>query len=85
MRLGRLRRGTAIFLIVFALFDMTVVDMFFPQLCVDEQASLSINSPVQAADNSVGKIAGDLMAGADHDSQPDQDSHQSSADEDCFC
>jgi hypothetical protein len=85
MRLGRLRRGIAIFLIAFAFFDMTVIDMFFPQLCVDEQTSQSVNSPVDATDKPTGKIAGDLTAGANHDSQPDQDSRQSSADEDCFC
>ena len=84
-RLGRLRRGIAIFLVAFAFFDMGVVDVFFPQLCVDEQTSQSINSPVKAADNSAGKISDDLMAVRNHDSQPDQDSHQSSADEDCFC
>jgi hypothetical protein len=85
MRLGRLRRGIAIFLIAFAFFDMTVIDMFFPQLCVDEQTSQSINSSLDATDKSDRKIADDLMVISSHDSQPDQDSHQSSADEDCFC
>jgi hypothetical protein len=55
MRLRRLRRGIAIFLIAFVFFDMTVIDMFFPQLCVYEQASLSINSPVDATDKPTGK------------------------------
>ncbi len=85
MRLRRLRRGIAIFLVAFAFFDMAVVDVFFPQRCVDEQTSQSINSPVESTDKLTGKIADNLWAISNHDSQPDQDSHQSSADEDCFC
>jgi hypothetical protein len=85
MRLRRLRRGIAIFMVAFAFFDMTVVDMFFPQLCVDEQTSQSINSPVAATDNSTGKIPDDLTVVSNRNSQPDQDSQQFSSDEDCFC
>jgi hypothetical protein len=85
MRLRRLRRGIAIFLVAFAFFDMAVVDMFFPQRCGDEQTSQSINSPADATDKSTRKIAEDLLVVSNRDSQPDQDSHQSSADEDCFC
>jgi hypothetical protein len=85
MRLRRLRRGIAILMVAFAVFDMAVIDMFFPQLCVEEQTSQSINSPVDAADKSTAKIADDLTAIISHDSQSDQDSHQSSVDEDCFC
>jgi hypothetical protein len=85
MRLDRLRRGIAIFLVAFAFFDMGVVDVFFPQLCGDEQAPRSISSPVESTDRSTGKAADNLMAVSNQDSQPDQDSHQSQADEDCFC
>jgi hypothetical protein len=85
MRLRRLRRGIAIFMVAFAFFDMAVVDMFFPQLCVDEQTPQFISSPIDTTDNSAGKIADNLTAVSNHDSQPDQDSHQSSTDEDCFC
>jgi hypothetical protein len=85
MRLRRLRRGIAILMVAFAVFDMAVIDMFFPQLCVEEQTSQSINNPVDAIDKSTEKIADNLMAVSNRDSQPDQDSHQSSTDEDCFC
>lgn len=85
MRLDRLRRGIAIFLVAFAFFDMGVVDVFFPQLCGDEQTPQSINSPVESTDRSTGTAADNSMAVSNHDSQPTQDSHQSPADEDCFC
>ena len=87
-RLHRLRRGIAIFLLAFATFDMTVVDVFSPQSCSDEQTSQtsqSTNSPEKSADTSTGIIADNLMEPENHESQPKQDSHQSSADEDCFC
>jgi hypothetical protein len=85
MRLRRLRRGIAIFMVAFAFFDMVVVDMFFPQLCGDDQTSQFISGPVHEAGKSTEKIADNLSAISNHDSQPDQDSHQSSSDEDCFC
>ena len=85
MRLRRLRRGIAILMVAFAVFDMAVIDIFFPQLCVEEQTSQSINSPGDATDKSTERTADNLMAVSNHDSQPDQDSHQSSTDEDCFC
>jgi hypothetical protein len=85
MRLHRLRRGIAVFLVAFAFFDMGIVDVFFPQLCGDEQAPQSINNPVESTDRSSGKTVDNSMAVSNHDSQPDQDSHQSSSDEDCFC
>jgi hypothetical protein len=81
MRPDRLRRGVAIFLLAFAFFDLTVVDLFSPQLCGDERMSLSLTGPV----DSTGEVAGELAASKTHDSQPDQDSHQSPIDEDCFC
>jgi hypothetical protein len=85
MRLRRLRRGIAIFLVAFAFFDMAVIDVFFPQLCGDEQTSHSINKPIKSTDNSSGQIADNLWAIGNRGSQPAQDSHQSPADEDCFC
>jgi hypothetical protein len=81
MRLSCLRRGVAIFLLAFAFFDLTVVDIFSPQLCGDEQVSLSSTGPVDSTEEG----AGELGASQTHDSQPDQDSHQSPIDEDCFC
>lgn len=77
IRLSRLRRGLAIFLLAFAFFDLTVVDMFSPELCGDEHASLSFASPVESTE--------EIGALTTHDSQPVQDSHQSPIDEDCFC
>jgi hypothetical protein len=94
MRLDRLRRGIAILLLAFAFFDMAVVDVFFPQLCGDGQESSSLTSPVESTDKSTvkvvtdkstGKIAAELAPIRDRSSEPDQDSHQSQADEDCFC
>jgi hypothetical protein len=85
MRLKRLRRGLAIFLLAFASFDMAIVDVFFPQVCGDEQTLLSLTSLVEAPEMSTGKAAADLASVGDHGSQPGQDSHQSPADEDCFC
>lgn len=81
MRLDRLRRGVAIFLLAFAFFDLAVVDMFSPQLCGDEQVSHSLTGPVDSTE----EVAGEAGAIKTHDSQPGQDSHQSPIDEDCFC
>jgi len=90
MRPSRLRRVIVVLLLAFAFFDLAVVDVFFPQLCGDGQASHSFTSPVEstekvAADKSTGKIAAELAPVRDHGSQPSQDSHQSPMDEDCFC
>jgi hypothetical protein len=81
MKLGRLRRGIAIFLLAFAFFDLSIVDVFFPQLCGDEQVSSSSASPGEAPE----KIANEKLSIRSHDSQQTQDSSQSSIDEDCFC
>lgn len=92
MRLDRLRRGVAIFLLAFAFIDVVIVDVFLPQLCRDGQASTS--SPAKSTnkatdkattDKSIGKIAAELAPIRDHGSLPGQNSHESSADEDCFC
>lgn len=80
-RPDRLRRGVAIFLLAFALFDLTVVDIFFPQLCGDEQMSLSLTGPVDSTE----EVTDESGTSQPHDSQPNQDSHQSPIDEDCFC
>jgi hypothetical protein len=85
MRPCRLRRGIAIFLLVFAFFDMAVIDVFFPQLCSDEQASDSFTSTVKSTEKSTGKLADEFRATRNRDPQPVQDSHQSETDEDCFC
>jgi hypothetical protein len=87
---GSLRRGIVVFLLAFAFFDLAVVDLFFPQLCGDGQASHSLAGPgksieTAAVDKSTGKIAPELAPFVDHGSQPVQDSHQSPVDEDCFC
>src|SRR5215475_10495035 len=81
MRLDRLRRGVAIFLLAFASYDMAIVDVFFPQTCGEQQMSLPSSGPVDSTEES----AGEKIAVKNHDSQPGQDSHESSADEDCFC
>lgn len=81
MRPDRLRRGAAIFLLAFAFFDLTVVDIFSPQLCGDEQVSLSLTGPVDSTE----EVACEAGTSKTHDPQPDQDSHQSPIDEDCFC
>jgi len=81
MRLGRLRRGIAIFLLAMAFFDMAIVDVFFPQLCGDDQVSILAPSPAESSE----KIADEFAATRNQDQQPAQDSHQSGTDEDCFC
>jgi len=81
IRLGRLRRGIAIFLLAMAFFDMAIVDVFFPQLCGDDQASILGAIPVESSE----KIADEFAATRNQDSQPVQDSRQSGTDEDCFC
>jgi hypothetical protein len=81
MRLDRLRRGIAIFLLAFAFFDMAIVDVFFPQACGEQQMSAPGADPVDLTEEG----AGELRAVKNRDSQPGQDSHESSADEDCFC
>ncbi len=78
---GRLRRGIAIFLVAFAFFDLTVVDMISPELCGDEQESLFFANESQPAEESVDEPG----AISEQDSKPAQDTHQSPADEDCFC
>jgi hypothetical protein len=94
MSLGHLHRGISIFLLAFVLFDMAFIDVFFPQLCGDGPASPSLITPVESTDKptekvagvkSIGKVAAVLAPAGDHGSKPDQDSHQSRADEDCFC
>ncbi|MGH9833628.1 MAG: hypothetical protein ACREBD_36960, partial [Blastocatellia bacterium] len=72
MRPDRLRRGVAIFLLAFAFFDLTIIDMFSPQLCGDEQVSLSLTGQVDSTE----EVAGEAGAIKTHDSQPSQDSHQ---------
>src|SRR5215475_819395 len=81
MRMGRLRRGIAIFLLAMAFFDIAVVDLFFPQLCGDGQVSLLGSRPVESSE----KIVDEFAATRNQDPQPIQDSHQSGTDEDCFC
>jgi hypothetical protein len=81
MRLGRLRRGIAIFLLAMAFFDMAIVDLFFPQLCGDDQLSILAPGPAESSE----KIADEFAATRNQDPQPAQDSHQSGTDEDCFC
>jgi len=81
MKSGRLRRGMVIFLLTFAFFDLTIVDMFFPQLCGDEQAAPSVAGPVESTEDPADESA----AIRDQDSQPSRDSHQLPIDEDCFC
>jgi hypothetical protein len=81
MRLDRLRRGIAIFLLAMAFFDMAIVDLFFPQLCGDDQVSILGAIPVESSE----KIADEFAATRNQDPQPAQDSHQSGTDEDCFC
>jgi hypothetical protein len=85
LRLDRLRRGIAIFLLAFASFDMAVVDVFFPQICGDEQTLPSLNTSVEAPYTMIEKAAAELASMRGHSSQTGQDSHQSLADEDCFC
>jgi hypothetical protein len=94
MRLDHLRRSIAIFLLAFVFFDMAVIDVFFPQLCGDGAASPSLTTPVESTDKPTEKVAADksmakgaaaLAPARDHGPRPGQDSHQSLADEDCFC
>jgi hypothetical protein len=77
----RLRRGIAIFLLAFAFFDMAIVDVFFPQLCGDEQMSVSVNGPITTSE----KITDEVAMTSGRESQSQQNSSPESVDEDCFC
>ncbi|HEU0177480.1 MAG TPA: hypothetical protein VFV58_24720 [Blastocatellia bacterium] len=81
MKLNRLRRGIAIFLLAMAFFDMAIVDLFFPQLCGDDQVSILGAIPVESTE----KIADEFAATRNQNPQPAQDSRESGTDEDCFC
>ena len=81
LQMGRLRRGVAVFLLAFVFFDISIVDVFFPQLCGDEQSSVSVINRVGSAE----KIAHERLSIQKDNSQPNQDLSQSSIDEDCFC
>lgn len=81
MRSSNLRHGIAVFLLAFAVFDLAIIDMFFPQLCGEEQVALYSTDPICSTEDDVT----DSLAIRNHDSQPSQDSHQSPIDEDCFC
>src|SRR5262245_18130061 len=72
MRPDRVRRGIAIFLLAMAFFDMAKVDLFFPQLCADDQVSFLAAGPGE----STNMVADEFAVTGNHDSQPDQDSHQ---------
>ena len=81
MKLGRVRRGIAILLLAFAFFDIAIVDVFFPQLCGDEQSLGFVADSVKAPE----KITDETVSISRHDSRPNRDSSQLSIDEDCFC
>jgi hypothetical protein len=81
MRVSRLRRGIAIFLLAFAFFDMAVVDVFYPQLCGDEEASVSVAPPAKPSEMSSNKTAS--ISGYNLHSK--QNLGQPSTDEECFC
>lgn len=82
LRSRRLRRSLAIFLLAFAIFDMAIVDTFFPQLCNDEYLSSAPIESIEAAIN-------ESVAITNRDSRSSRDSlpssTPSSTEEDCFC
>jgi hypothetical protein len=82
LRSRRLRRSLAVLLLAFAVFDLAIVDTFFPQLCNDEHLSSALIESTEAAINK-------SVAIANHESQPSRNSLPSSTpastDEDCFC
>ncbi|MEP7271091.1 MAG: hypothetical protein ABI882_06280, partial [Acidobacteriota bacterium] len=81
LRSRRIHRSLAILLLAFAVFDMAIVDTFFPQLCNDEQA-LTASSTV----NEPGRLStSERLTAGTHRSEPTPDSHPDSLDEDCFC
>lgn len=78
LRSRGLRRSLAILLLMFAVFDLAIVDTLFPQLCNDEYLSSPSIKSTEAAIN-------ESVVITTHDSQPVQDSLPPSTDEDCFC
>jgi hypothetical protein len=71
---NRLYRGMAIFLLVFALVDLTIIDLAFPQFCESDLSprSASLNAKL---------ISLDLR----ENNERDRGSDQSCEEEDCFC
>jgi len=82
LRSRRLRRSLAALLLAFAVFDMAIVDTFFPQLCNDEHLS---SVPIESTEAAINESVANTI----HESQPSRDSLPSSTppsmDEDCFC
>jgi hypothetical protein len=80
---NRLYRGIAIFFLIFAFVDLTIIDLAFPQLCEDTRGTIStslnaLNSPYFDSD----VIALASTGGGD---ERDQHTDPGCREEDCFC
>jgi hypothetical protein len=82
MKLGYLRRGMAVLLLVIAFFDLAVIDIIAPQICND-------GFPTIAGAEKFDQGATFEVAIGVRKSFPQQDSHSESSpdstEEDCFC
>jgi hypothetical protein len=81
MKGAHARRAIAIFLVAFAAFDITVIDMLSPQLCGDEQISFTFAGQNASRED----LQASLEANNSDDSKSSQDSHSPQIGEDCFC
>jgi hypothetical protein len=83
LRRNRLYRGMAIFFLIFALVDLTIIDLAFPQLC---ESDISPMPTSLSAINST-YLSGTVFAAAStgDDDDRDQRSEPECEEEDCFC
>jgi hypothetical protein len=80
---NRLYRGMAIFLIIFAFVDLTIIDLAFPQLCDSDHSPMSSSLNAISLAYSTGESY--AVASSEDDNDREQHSNQGGAEEDCFC
>jgi hypothetical protein len=83
LRRNRLYRGMAIFLLIFALVDLTIIDLAFPQLCESDLSPISTS--LNAIDSTY--LAREIFAAAPTGTDNDRDQHSDPEceEDDCFC
>jgi hypothetical protein len=80
---NRLYRGMAIFLIIFAFVDLTIIDLAFPQLCDSDHLPMAASLNAINLAYSTGEAYAAVSTGTDNDRE--QHSDQGCEEGDCFC
>jgi hypothetical protein len=80
---NRLYRGMAIFLIIFAFVDLTIIDLAFPELCDSDHPPMSSSLNAFNSAYSTGEVY--AAASTEGDNDQGQHSNQGCIEEDCFC